>query len=243
MERDNLRVKDGRERVWMRANAALCTKYLWRNGGAEDFATMIRLAYDKRWGTSIHNGEVCKACGGPAMGQKHPLFLCQNAEVIQGRNEWKESIEGKIDSERCVRIKSMMEEIWYNIHNSEGGAFACVGMFREDWVARLGSYGKLNKAEQRSINKRMREIVSGGRDLLRTYARIREVSVGTAKEPRQTSILTAVRMMSKKKKSARKRSKEAVENREKIKCNPSIKELSSIEIDGFLRWKWDLGKC
>ena len=72
MERDNMRVKEGRERVWMRANAALCTKYLWRNGGEEDYATMIRLAYDKRWGTSIHNGEVCKACGGPAMGRSTP---------------------------------------------------------------------------------------------------------------------------------------------------------------------------
>ena len=212
--------------------------------GGGDFATMIRLAYDKRWGTSIHNGEVCKACGGPAMGQKHPLFLCQNAEVIQGRNEWKGNIESIIRRERCVRMASIMRELWHNMHNKEGGSFACVGMFRVDWVAGLGGYGKLNKMERRSIDKFMREAVSGGRDLLRTYARIKEVSVGTAKELRQTSILTSIRSMKKNKKLKKKENKKIELNtdRSRIEFFPRGDILSRVEIDGIERWEWDAGK-
>ena len=101
----------------------------------------------------------------------------------------------------------------------------------------------MNKTEQGMINKHMREIVSGGRDLLRTYARIKEVSVGTAKELRQTSILTAVRMMTKRKKRSAGKVKGIEKNRDTRRNNPNLEILKRIEIDGLGRWEWDSGEC
>ena len=135
------------------ASAELAFKLLVRNGGAEDFSAMARLAWNKRWATSRHNGELCKACGIVVNGQRHPLMICQNAEVIESRNEWKKKVEIEINRTANIKMKGILHEIWHHMQHTVGGDMACVGTFREDWTSHIGHYGYLTDEEIKKNNE------------------------------------------------------------------------------------------
>ena len=61
----------------------------------------------------------------------------------------------------------------------------------------MGSYGILGDIEKRRLKRIEKTIAIGARGVMRGYARIKEVSIGTARELRQTSITMAVKNMGK----------------------------------------------
>ena len=81
-ERDGWRLKDGLEPKWAGTNVSMAFGLLWRNGGLEDHATMLRLSADKRWAYSRHNLVVCKACTGQ---QPHLWVSYGNADIPKDR--------------------------------------------------------------------------------------------------------------------------------------------------------------
>ena len=63
-----------------------------------------------------------------------------------------------------------------------------MGTFIPTWVKRLENEIALPQVELRVIKRFLRVIASGGRLVMREYARIKEVSEGEARELRQLSI-------------------------------------------------------
>ena len=186
--RDEWRVKDGLLPKWAGTNMAMAFSLLKRNGSLEDHATMSRLAAGKRWEFSRHNKIACKACLGDFRGLKHPLLKCNNLQMIKVRKVWLDNCRSYIDEVKPGHLKPRMLDILHEAVHAEGGEFACLGTFMPKWAARLEDGISRPMIELRAIKKFMRVVASGGRLVMREFARLKEVSEGEARELRQLSI-------------------------------------------------------
>ena len=167
---------------------AMAFDLLKRNGSLEDHATMLRLAAGKRWEFSRHNKIVCKACQGDFRGLRHPLLKCNNLHMIKSRKLWIDNCRAYIEVAKPDHLRHRMLDILYEAVHSEGGEFACLGTFSPKWVAKLRGDTTMSLTDLRAIKRFLRVIASGGRLVMREYARIKEVSEGEARELRQLSI-------------------------------------------------------
>ena len=187
-ERDGWRTLDGLDPKWEGTNISMAFSLLKRNGSLEDHATMQRLAAGKRWEHSRHNHILCKACLGDFRGQRHPLLLCNNLAMIKARKTWLDNCRAFIAIVKPEKLRPKMLEILHHATKSEGGEFACLGTFIPGWVSHLEDAQILSQYEIRAIKKFLRVLASGARLVMREFARIKEVSEGSARELRQLSI-------------------------------------------------------
>jgi hypothetical protein len=193
-ERDGWRLRAQLDPKWTGTNIAMAFGLLWRNGGLEDHATMLRLCSDKRWEHSRHNFVVCKACTGEFRGLRHPLLQCCNLQLAIVRKLWRSECYAHADKQSSAGSKAMMMEILHHAFNSKGGEHACMGAFTPEWVNNFNDGRVKSQVELRAAMKMLRILASGARSVMREYARLKEVAEGDARELRQLSINAFVRV-------------------------------------------------
>jgi hypothetical protein len=187
-ERDDWRTKEDLEPKWAGTNISMAFGLLWRNGGLEDHATMLRLCSDKRWEYSRHNLIVCKACTGEFRGLRHPLLQCCNLQLGVTRKLWKSECYAYAGKQNRADIKATLLEILHHAFSTKGGEHACLGAFVPSWVRNFDDGVMRTEVELRAAKKMLRVLASGARLVMREFARIREVAEGDARELRQLSI-------------------------------------------------------
>ena len=108
--------------------------------------------------------------------------------MIKSRKLWIDNCRAYIEVAKPGHLRHKMLDILHEAVHSEGGEFACMGTFTPKWVGRLKDEATIPQTDLRAIKRFLRVIASGGRLVMREYARIKEVSEGEARELRQLSI-------------------------------------------------------
>jgi hypothetical protein len=188
IERDGWRAKSLLDPKWEGSNMALAFPLLMRNGGFEDYATMVRLAAGKKWDYQRYNIVPCKACQGDFRGPSHPLLRCSNLTMTVARNLWVSNCREHISKAKPARMRNKLLEIMHHVLTSEGGEFAAVGTFLPGWVKKIEESTVTPPGDLYVIKKFLRVVAGGARLVMREYSRIKEVSEGNARELRQLSM-------------------------------------------------------
>jgi hypothetical protein len=85
-------------------------------------------------------------------------------------------------------------EVLHHAFNTKGGEHACLGAFIPYWVSNVSDGRLKTQVELRSVKKMLRVLSSGARLVMREYARLKEVAEGDARELRQLSINSFVKV-------------------------------------------------
>jgi hypothetical protein len=137
---------------------------------------------------SAQSGGVCKACTGEFRGLRHPLLQFCNLQLGIARKNWKSECYAHADKQSNAGSKAVMLEVLHHAFNSKGGQHACLGAFIPSWVSNFNDGRIKSQLELRAVKKMLRIIASGARLVMREYARLKEVAEGDARELRQLSI-------------------------------------------------------
>ena len=188
IRRDEWRVQDGLDPMWEGTNMAMAAELLKRNGGLEDYATMLRLSSGKRWNHSRHNPAVCNACQELSTSMKHPLLHCENLAMVAARELWTKNCKAYAASAKPDGLRGRMLEALHHVLHSPDGEFAAMGTFTPRWASNFPNGDITPIQELRAFKKFLRVIAAGARLVMREYARIKGVEEGDARELRQLSI-------------------------------------------------------
>jgi hypothetical protein len=171
LERDGYREIAGEfEPKWEGANLAIAPTLLRRNGGFEDWVTMVKLGAGKRWDVSEHNPAECVLCGESFNSQRHAMMACMAMECHDAREAWKKNIM-KIIRAAGINVKLEMEEYYRNVFQSLDGELAAVGTYTMRWVAKLNKGKLFNLTESKKMKELMITIAQGARGVMRVYTR------------------------------------------------------------------------
>jgi hypothetical protein len=148
-------------------------KMMGRWKGLEDRAAVQRAALDKRWRWHwAREDKICSACGDPSVGIIHPLRHCKNADVIKVRDRWRARIEMFVRAAPPSQ-RSSMEGLWRCMNSERLGGYACCGVFLPAFLDSLSRADDiLSKKDRTRLNKLLREIGKGAREILRVHTEI-----------------------------------------------------------------------
>ena len=186
-ERDDYRALDGRPRKWEGVNLRLSHKMMGKNKSVSDIAAVQRVSLDKMWRWHrARDNPWCEACNSRSLGISHPMWRCKHEEMIEYRLRWRKNVWMFIDATK-PNERPQFEELWRNMETAEDGAYAACGVFLQGFLEKLTrADDQLTKAQKTKMNRFLKEIGRGARQILKIHRGLCENRVSV--ELNQTSI-------------------------------------------------------
>jgi hypothetical protein len=172
-DRDKFREKDGKPPQWAGANISNHHKLMGRANSIGDRVITQRIGLIKRWQWhSARADNICAGCEKQISGISHPLRHCTHEDMIGHRERWWKSVDATIMS--CNRaFHDSFFSITRRMRETEGGEIACCGSFLPKFVLGLpNNQVTVNDHYMKSLNKVLKVVVSGTRQLLRVAAEL-----------------------------------------------------------------------
>jgi ribonuclease HI len=187
LERDNYREAEGKDRKWAGTNLRLSHKMMGKNKSISDLAAVQRASLDKMWRWHwAREDPICEACNKKSIGIVHPIWKCKHEEMIDFRLAWRRNVWSIID-DIPTKDRPQFEELWSCMEVCEDGAYAACGVFLPGFLDRLTKADEdLSKKKVRTLNKLLKEIGRGARNMLRIHRELNDKRIG--RELNQQSI-------------------------------------------------------
>ncbi len=177
-DRDDYRERDGRDRIWERANLNYLHKVLGRNQTIADRAAAQRAGLGKIWRWHRHRDDnTCEACGDKhTNGILHPIRHCKNKEVHQYREKWRKGVDIYI-KKMPQNVRATAKEVWRSMENNRHGEYACCGVYLEDFCEELTRADEeLDRKGKSAIMGLLKAIGGGAREILRIHMGVNSVN-------------------------------------------------------------------
>jgi hypothetical protein len=158
-----------------------------KNKSISDLAAVQRASLDKMWKWHWARSDlVCEACGSKSSGIAHPIWRCKHEDMIEYRLRWRKNVWMFIEAAK-PNERPQFEELWRNMETAQDGAYAACGVFLPGFLDKLTRADQeLTKAELQKLNRFLKEIGKGARQILKIHRELSEMKVRT--ELYQTSI-------------------------------------------------------
>jgi hypothetical protein len=174
IERDGYRAGRGKREMWGGSNLGLLKTALGRGNSLSENAAIQRAGLDKTWRWNwARGGSECLACSSQgSQGITHPIWKCNNPQMLAYRENWKKRIRKVLDNiPRDDRVP--VEELWRCMEYGEGGEYACCGVFQPRFYnALVRADDVLTHKKRKQLVRFIREVGYGARGLLKLHSEI-----------------------------------------------------------------------